>query len=240
MNREPGARYQRGMTPLALWRHEIRRAGWAALLTPPVCAALIALLAMLQSGNEAATARSLIAVLEVGIPLAAGVAAGSLIGQDPAVELALCVRRSYRTTVLRRLTITLGWTAVLAVGTSIALTASGWWYRWPLVPEPVLGQLTWLAPAVCLGGLGFLLGALLRSPAAAGGLVAGVWLVHQVMAGPMQARTWSRVLNLFATTRGSGRDWLANRLVLLAIGAALLIAGCVVLARTERLMKGDE
>lgn len=228
------------MTPLALWRHEIRRAGWAALLTVPVCAVLMVLLAMLQSGDQTATARTLIAVLEVGIPLGAGVAAGSLIGRDPAVELALCVRRSYRTTVLRRLTITLGWAAVIAVGTSAVLAASGWWYRWPLAPEPVLGQLTWLAPAVCLGGLGFLLGAVLRSPAATGGLVAGMWLAHQVMAGPMEARTWSRVLNLFATTRGSGRDWLANRLVLLTIGAALLVAGCLVLARTERLMRGDE
>lgn len=230
------------MTPLALWRHEIRRTGWAAPVTLSVCAAFVVLLAMSQagSGNDAMTARTLQAVLEMGMPLAAGVVAASLVGRDVAVELQASVLREYRSTLVRRLVITFGWTAVVAGGTTVALTASGWWDRWPLAPEPVLGQLVWLAPTLFLGGLGFLLGALLRSPAAAGGLVASVWLVQQLLAGAMQDWTPTRLVYLFATTRGSGQDWLANRLVLLASGAALLVAGWLVLARAERLVRGED
>lgn len=233
------------MTPLALWRYEIRRAGWAALLTPPACAASILLLAALQAGTtsggeDVATARTLQAVLEMAMPLAAGVGAASLVGHDPAAELALSVFRSYRTTLLRRLAVTFGCAAVIAVGTSAVLTASGWWYRWPLAPPPLLGQLTWLAPTLWLGGLGFLLGALLRSPAAAGALVAAVWIAEQAMAGAMQERVWSRLLHLFATTRGRDEAyWLANRVVLLATGAALLTAGWLLLANSERLVRED-
>lgn len=221
------------MTPIALWRHEVRRAGWAAPVTLLVNAAVVALLAVLQSGNEVAAARTLQAVLEMGMPLAAGVVAASLVGRDVAVELQVSVFREYRTTLLRRLAITFAWTAVIAGGTTVALTVTGWWDRWPLAPEPALGQLTWLAPTLWLGGLGFLLGALLRSPAAAGGLVATVWLVQQLMADTMRGWVGSRLVFLFATTRGSGEDWLANRLVLLASGVALLVAGWLVLARAE-------
>lgn len=231
------------MTPIALWRHEIRRTGRAALLTPPVCAAFVLLLAVLQDNTTSSpvlTARTLQAVLEMGLPLAAGVVAASLVGRDPAVELQVSVLRDYRTTVMRRLAIAFAWTAVIALGTSVALTLSGWWRRWPLAPEPVLGQLAWLAPTVWLVGLGFLLAALLRSPAAAGGIVAAVWFTHQVMSNVMQQWFWSRLLHLFATTRGSGQDWLANRLVLLGTGAALLGAGWLVLARTERLVRGTD
>jgi hypothetical protein len=235
-------RYQHRMTPIALWRHEVRRTGWAAPVTLSVSAGFVLFLAVLQagSGNDVATARVLQAVLEMGMPLAAGVIAASLVGRDVAVELQLSVFREYRTTLSRRLAVTFAWTAVVAGGTTVALTVSGWWHRWPLAPEPMLGQLIWLAPTLWLGGLGFLLGALLRSPAAAGGLVAAVWLVEQLMAGAMQEWVGSRLVYLFATTRGSGDDWLANRLTLLASGAALLVAGWFVLARAERLVRGED
>jgi hypothetical protein len=228
------------MTPLALWRHEVRRTGWAAPVTLSGCAGFVVLLAVAQAGagNDAATARTLQAVLEMGMPLAAGVVAGSLVGRDVAVELQASVFREYRTTLLRRLVITFAWTAAVAASTTVALTVSGWWHRWPSAPAPALGQLTWLAPTLCLGGLGFLLAALLRSPAAAGGLVATVWLVQQLLAGAIQERVG--LLYLFATTRGTGADWLANRLVLLASGAVSLVAGWLVLARAERLVRGED
>lgn len=229
------------MTPLALWRHEIRRTGWAAPCTLSVNAAFVALLAVLQGpGNAAATARILFAVLEMGVPLAAGVVAASLVGRDVVVELQVSVVRAYRSTLLRRFAVMFAWTAVIAVGSTVALAASGWWDRWPPAPEPLLGQLVWLAPTLFLGGLGFLLAALLRNPAAAGGVVAAVWLGQQVMGGLMQDWAGSRLVFLFATTRGGGEDWTANRLVLLASGAVLLAAGWLVLSRVERLVKGED
>ena len=230
----PG-RYQPGMTPLALWRHEVRRTGWAGPVTPAACAAVVLLLAALQAGNSAGdtyVARTLHGVLEMGLPLAVGVVAASLAGRDAAVELQLTVRRDYRTTLVRRLAVVLGWAALVAFAVTAGLTATGWWDRWPLAPGPLAGQLIWLAPSVCLGGLGFLLGALLASPAAAGGLVTAAWLAHQLLG----IQDWP--VYLFATTRGSGAGWLTNRLVLLGIGLALGLAGWLC-TRTERLLRGD-
>jgi hypothetical protein len=228
------------MAPLVLWRYEIRRAGWAALLTPPVSAGLVALLAVLQAAGTAAdvtTARTMRAVLEHAIPLAVGAVAAALVGRDPAAELQLTVSRDYRATLLRRLAVTFAVAAVVAVIATAALTASGWWHRWPVAQDPVLGQLTWLAPALWLGGLGFLLGAVLCNPAVAGGLVAAVWILEQVMAGTMQGHPVTRPLHLFATTLGDGHQWLTNRIVLLVTGMAMLGAAWPVLARAERLVR---
>jgi hypothetical protein len=229
------------MTPLALWRHEVRRTGWAALLTPPVCTALIGLLGVLQalgSGNSVTTARTLQGMLTQGVPLAVGVVAASLVGRDPAVELQLSVVRDYRTTVLRRLAVSFAWAAVIAVVVTVALVGAGWWYRLPFTPGPLTGQLTWLAPSAALGGLGFLLAALSRDAAVAGGLVAGVWIVQLVVSSSMAGVPGLRLLDLSAT--GDDGAWLANRLVLLGVGVALLVVAWRVLARVERLVRGDE
>ncbi|MEX5710889.1 hypothetical protein AB1484_21930 [Parafrankia sp. FMc6] len=78
------------MRPLTLWRYEARRAGWAALLGPPLAVALGVSAAL---GNalpgDATTARILLGALEMAVPLAAAVGCASLVGRDPAVELQL-------------------------------------------------------------------------------------------------------------------------------------------------------
>lgn len=240
MNPAAVPRYQPGVTVIALWRYEVRRAGWAAPLSPLMCAALLLVLAAFQEGDSA-TARLLFGVLEVAIPLAAGVVAASLVGRDPAVELQLSVVRGYRTTLLRRLTIGFGWAAALALVVAVALAVSGWWYRLPAAPNPVAGQLVWLAPTLWLSGFGFLLGALLRNPAAAGGMVAGMWTVSLVFSTAFESHALLRPLYLFTTTLAVVDDtWLANRLVLLATGAAMLTVGWLLLARTERLLTGED
>ncbi|WP_133852253.1 hypothetical protein [Labedaea rhizosphaerae] len=231
------------MTPLDLWRHELRRIGWAALVTPPAAAALVALLAVLQSfgtQDDASTARTFHDVLAMGIPLAVGVVAGSLIGRDPVAELQLSVVREYRATLLRRLLLAAGWAAVVAVVATVAVVASGWWYRLPSAPDPVAGQLTWLAPSLALGGLGFLVAALSRTAALAAGLVSGVWLVELMIGDTLRGSSPLELLNLFARRTADPGAWLANRAVLLALGAALLLAAWGVLARPEHLLKGEE
>lgn len=243
MNLLATCRYQPGMTPLDLWRHEVRRIGWAALVTPPAVAALVALLGVLQafgSADDAYTARTFHGVLAQGIPLALGIVAGSLIGRDPATELQLSVVREYRGTLLRRLILAAGWAGVIAVITTIAVVASGWWYRLPSAPDPVLGQLTWLAPALALGGLGFLIAALSRTAALAAGLVSGVWLVELMIGSTLRGSSWLELLDLFARRGTDTAAWMANRGVLLAIGAALLVAAWRVLDRPEHLLKGEE
>ncbi|MGN9910329.1 hypothetical protein ACTMTJ_22505 [Phytohabitans sp. LJ34] len=222
------------MRPIDLWRYEVRRAGWTALLTPPVATAALVLIALLDGGAD--TDRNLVAALEMALPLAAGVGAASLVGRDPAVELQLTVPTAYRSTLLRRLAVTFGWAALLAVLLVAGLLATGWW---PESRGVLSGQLIWLAPTLWLAGLGFLGGAAFRSPAAAGGLVATVWIVDQVFAG-LQEHYWFRLVYLFATTRGAvPEDWTANRVTLVTTALALGVLGWVLLGRSERLLRGE-
>jgi hypothetical protein len=228
--------------PLTLWRYEARRAGWAALLGPPIAVALgvSAALANPQSG-DATTARVLLGALEMVVPLAAGVGCASLVGRDPAVELQLAVATPYRVTLLRRMAVTLGWAAVVAGVTAAVLIATGWWARWPANHGPFAGQLTWVAPIVGMGTVGFAAGAVLRSPSAAAALVTTLWTFQQLFAELAQQQLPGRLLYLFATTRGAvPGDWTENRLALLGAAATLVALALVVLARSERLIGQEE
>jgi hypothetical protein len=228
--------------PLTLWRYEARRAGWAALLGPPIAVALgvAAALANPLPGDRN-TARILLGALEMAIPLAAGVACASLVGRDAAVELQLTAPTRYRITLLRRMCVTLAWTAAVAVLMAVVLIATGWWGRWPANHGAFAGQLTWVAPTLGLSGLGFAAAAVFRSPAAAGALVTTLWAIQQFFGDFAQQHRAGRLLYLFATTRGSvPGDWTANRLALLGAGAALTALALVVLGRSERLIGQED
>jgi hypothetical protein len=229
------------MRPLSLWRHELRRAGWAALLAPPVAAGTVLLVAVDGAARlhqpSRDTAHLLQSLLEMALPLAAGAGAASLVGRDPAIELQFTLPTAYRTTVLRRLVVTTGWVAAIALAVAASMVASGWWHRWPEAHPALAGQLTWLAPTLCLAGLGLLAGALSGSPAVASTVVASLWLFEYAAAGLLQEHRWSRLLYLFATTRGTvDRDWTANRLTLVAAGVAMTTAGWLLLRRPSRLL----
>jgi hypothetical protein len=241
MNRRAPWRYLPGMRPLSLWRYEVRRAGWAALLTPPIAAAVVLGAAVDGAARldqpSQDTAHLLQALLEMALPLAAGVGAASLVGRDPAVELQLTLPTAYRSTILRRLAITAGWVAAIALAVAAVAVSTGWWYRWPGAHPAFAGQLTWLAPTLCLAGLGVLVSALSSSPAAATSAVAALWFFDLAAGGLLQDHRWSRLLYLFATTFGTVEaDWTANRLVLLAAGGAMTLAGWLLLRRPSRLL----
>lgn len=220
----------------------MRRAGPTALLGPPIAVALgvAAALANPQPGDTT-TARILLGALEMAVPLAAGVACASLVGRDPAVEVQLAAPTPYRVTLLRRMAVTLAWTAVVAALTAAVLIATGWWARWPANHGAFAGQLTWLAPTLGLSGVGFAAAAVFRSPAAGGALVTTLWAIQQFFGDAAQRHPPGRLLYLFATTRGAEPgDWPANRLALLGAGAALTVLALVVLGRSERLLGEDE
>jgi hypothetical protein len=137
--------------------------------------------------------------------------------------------------------VTLGWAAVVAGLTAVVLIATGWWARWPANHGPIAGQLTWVAPTVGLGAVGFAAGAVFRSPAAAGALVTTLWAIQQFFADLAQQHLPGRLLYLFATTRGAvPGDWTENRLALLGAGATLIALALVVLARSERLIAEED
>jgi hypothetical protein len=223
------------------WRYEARRVGRATLLAPWLVTAVLAAggaLAARTVGNGAVP-RTLLFAVEMAVPLVAGVSVASLVGRDPAVELQLAMPAGYRGTLLRRWTVTVAASALLAAGLCSGLMASGWWARWPRTHGVLLGQLTWAAPVCWLAGLGLLAGAVLRAPAAAATVVTAPWLLEQLLPDRLQAYHWSRLLYLFATTGGRDADWGANRFALLA-SAVLLAAGAwLLLGRTERLLGGE-
>ncbi|TQS43764.1 hypothetical protein [Cryptosporangium phraense] len=229
------------MKPLTLWQYEARRAGWAALLGPPLAIALGVAAALANPlESDSSTARVLLGTLEMAIPLAAGVACASLVGHDAAIELQLTSPTRYRVTLVRRMVVTLGWSAALALGTAVVLIVTGWWARWPQNHGAVVGQLTWVAPTLGLSGLGFALAALFRSAAAAGALVTTIWAIQQFFAGASQLGP-GRLLYLFATTRGAAPDdWTANRLTLLGAAAVFITLAVVVLGRSERLIREED
>jgi hypothetical protein len=126
---------------------------------------------------------------------------------------------------------------VIALTAAVAMVASGWWHRWPAAHPALAGQLTWLAPTLCLSGLGLLAGALSASPALATSAVVGVWFFDLAAGGLLLEHRWSRLSYLFATTRGPvGEDWTANRLTLVAAGVAMISAGWLLLRRPSRLL----
>jgi hypothetical protein len=240
-NHRPARRYLPGMQPLSLWRHEVRRVGWAAPLAPLLAAVGLAAVAVDSAIRldqpDSSTALVLHSLLEVALPLAAGMVAANLVGRDPAIELQLTLPTPYRSTILRRLVVTVGWVAAVALTTAAFMVASGWWHRWPETHPALAGQLAWLAPTLCLCGLGLLAGALSGSPAVASIVVATLWVFEYAAAGPLQEQRWSRLLYLFATTRSTvDRDWTANRLTLVAAGVAMTAAGWLLLRRPSRLL----
>ncbi|WP_030442343.1 hypothetical protein [Actinoplanes subtropicus] len=220
----------------SLLRYEVRRAGRPVLLAPPLAAAAVGTVALLgvRSGDDQRAAYAFFCVLEMAIPLAVGIGTGSLVGRDPALELQLTLPTRYRTTLLRRTAVAVGMGALVASVVSELLVATGWWQRWPRATGGWPGQLTWLAPTLALAAVGLLAAALLRAPAAAAAVVAGLWLFEQV------APDWvPSPLLLFATTRPFTGDWTVNRIVLLASAAVLLAAAWPLLGRAQWLLAGE-
>ncbi|MER5422488.1 hypothetical protein [Streptosporangium roseum] len=231
------------MKPLDLWSHEIRRAGPSALLAPPALVVLIALLAAFGTrlgSREGNTAWFLLGAVETGIPLLTGTAAASLIGRDRAVELQSTLPTGYRSTLLRRLAVTVGWAGLCALAASALLIATGWWDLMPGVPGGLTGQLTWLSPMLWLSALGLLAAATFRSTTAAATVVAFVWVFEQVFSSVFRESPVFRLLHLFATTRGTAPgEWLPNRLTLLSTAVLLLAAAWPLLGDAERTLGGE-
>lgn len=224
----------------AVWMYEARRTGWPALAAPVLCAALLALVVVLAEASgygPARVIRQLAGALELLPPLAAAVAATFAVLQDGCLELQLSLSRPYRLALLARLLVALALTSVVAFGCTTYLSLSG---RLPAAGGLGGAQLIWLAPTLWLAAAGALVGAALRSPAAAAGLLAIGWLLEEVKHDSFLETAALRPLFLFATTFAPGASfWLANRLALLGSSLLLVTAWWLLLGRPERLLKGE-
>ena len=187
---------------VSLVRHEVQRIGWLALAAPLIVLTgftALAIFMALSGADRDHVARVMLAGIELGVPLVAGVMTASALTLDPAIEVQIASVTGFRRTALRRSTILSVWNAGFCLGWALLARASG---LWPAdVPGPfLLGQLSWLAPLAWLSAAGALLGVLTRSRSASAGLIGALWLVENLAAGLFVARPWLQPVFLFATT----------------------------------------
>jgi hypothetical protein len=187
---------------------------------------LIVLAVVRSGGDEDTVPAGLGYILEMGVPLAVGVAIATLLGRDPVVELQLTVPVPYRLTLLRRAAVALAAGVVVAVITDVVLR-TGWTPQHGVIS----GQLVWFAPIVALAGLGLVVGAGLRDPAPAAAVVTSVWLFQELAPQRVPAP-----LYLFASTQPFSGDWLANRLTLIALAVLAVAFAWLLLGRPAALL----
>jgi len=205
----------------------------AALAMPVAGAALIAVLAM--TGHPAVQLDRLAAVLlEALCPLGAALAAVSVVGRDPAVELILTTPASYRRVLAGRAGLAVGLAAAATLALALALFGAG---IWPAGPGAAGLVLIWAPPVIWLTGIGLLVAVAGRGPALASGAIAAIWLAETIFAGQAKASPLIRDQYLFATVSHlPPGPWAANRAGLALAGTAALAVTALLLARPARLL----
>ncbi len=227
---------------MALTRYELRLLGGLGLATPALALLLFGGMALLMGflgANGAQVARVLVAALELGLPLAAGVVAATVAADDPAVDLQLALKTRYRGTLARRLVVLALWTALIAFLWTSALHTTGLWELW--VPEPFFaGQLVWLSPLLWFVAAGALL-SLTLGRTTGGAILGGLWAFENLFRGSFLTEEWLRPEFLFATTYAAGADfWLTNRLALISTALLMGVVVWALSSRTESFARGGE
>jgi hypothetical protein len=222
---------------LSIWRYELGRLGWPALLGVPLALAAVGLLAILAqvAGNQRQVNDILSNVLDV-LPVVAGIGAAGAVRADNALELQLSLPTSYRITAFRRLALTLAWTALLALAAGSWLALSGR-LIWPV--SFAADQLIWLPPLLWLAAAGATMTLGLRAFAVGSGLVAALWVLERsfsdLFAAPGPQTVWLFLRYPYV----SPATWYANRGALLLSAAVLFGVAFRLLGRTERLLGSE-
>jgi hypothetical protein len=224
--------------------YELRRVGRVGLLTPVLVAfGFVGIaIAMAMTGAEfEQVARRLTSGLEVALPLASGLVAAFVVAGEPVLDLQLALPTRYRTTVLRRLALVVGWAALVAILWASALRLFGLW-AWP--GPFLLTQLGWISPLSWYVSLGVLLALLLRSRTASGAILGGVWVFQYSLGGLLTLNDWAFLLLLSATTHAlpfvGVEQWLGNRLALIVMSVAMMMGAARVLRNEEALVRGGD
>lgn len=234
--------------------YELKLMGRKVTLTPILVMVGFAAIAVLLHYLKVDPSRTLSAALEMILPLVAGVVISAVTSQDQAIELQLTVPRKYHLTVMRRLAIILGWTAIVTLLSSIIIALLNLGFipqdtpAWTNPLPFLVGQLTWIATLLWYVAAGLVLGLLTRSRAASAALLCGIWIVEIVFKDLFAVSAWLKPVFLFPTTllalggplpQALFTTWLDNRLEVLATGLVLLPIGWLLLLSPERLLKGS-
>lgn len=221
--------------------YELRRLGLMGLVMPLAVVLAFSIPALVEVArwhDAIEVARILTASVEIGLPLAAGIAAVYLVAQDPAIDLQLSVLTPFGWTLARRLLLLGLWTASVAC----MVMAAMWVTNITFAHQPGMdGQLAWISPLLCFLALGLVLALLVRTRSGATALLGGIWLVENVFHNVFLVHAPLRPLFLFTTTYGRDASfWLANRLWLIGIAAVLFAVGGALLTQPEPVQVGGE
>lgn len=228
--------------------YEIRIMGRWVILIPPLIILTFALLGailMIMQVGHLRISQVLTASLEMVLPLAAGLLTTTIISYDAAIELQITMPKTYRLTAFVRLSLIIAWTSCLALFSSVLIYHLRFWRvpsqveTWKVLPQFLIGQLTWIAPLFWFVSVGFSLALLIRSRSASSALLGGIWMIEAIFYGYFAIIDWLKPLFLFPTTLAPGISfWLSNRIELLITASVLLLLDWFILQNTEKLLQG--
>ncbi len=230
------------------FRYELRIMGKWVVLIPVlmiVSFVVLAVLLTIMHVEQLRVSQVLTASLEMMLPLSAALVLATITSHDAAIELQLTLPKTYRLTAVGRLALITVWTGAIALFASVFIYHLKFWRipsqlaTWAVLPQFLIGQLTWIAPLLWFVAIGFCLTLLLRSRSASSALLGGIWTAEAIFYGFFATTGWLKLVFLFPTTLDPGIDfWLINRLALLGIALACLVAGWFMLSHTELLLQG--
>jgi hypothetical protein len=207
--------------------------------------AFLAVLLTIMQVSHLRISQVLTASLEMVLPLAAGLLITTITSHDAAIELQLSKPNTYRMSVFVRLGLIIAWTGCIALFSSVLIYHLRFWRvpsqvgTWRVLPQFLIGQLTWAAPLLWFSVVGFCLALLLRSRSASSALLGGIWIIEAIFYGYFVIIDWLKPVFLFPTTLAPDITfWLNNRIELLITALVLILPGWIMLHNTELLLQG--
>ncbi|BCL77603.1 hypothetical protein ccbrp13_00680 [Ktedonobacteria bacterium brp13] len=224
-------------------RYELRLLGKPVFLTPLLVVIGFALFLALVNRSEEEVSKSMVASLEVLLPMAAGVVVATIATYDRALELQLTMPRKYHRTATMRFLFIVLWSALVSLLTSYLLDVLNFWRlptqiaHWSQPWQFLTWQLTWLSSTLWLVALGLVLSLLLRSRTASGALICVLSVTELVFHQVLDQDPLYHPVYLFPLTYSPNASyWLTNRFELLGTAAVLLMLGWFLLRLPERLL----
>lgn len=207
--------------------------------------AFLAVLLTIMQVSHLRISQVLTASLEMVLPLAVGLLITTIISHDAAIELQLTMPKTYRVSVFVRLSLIIGWTGCIELFSSAFIFHLRFWRvpaqvsTWNVLPQFLIGQLTWAAPLLWFVCVGFCLALLMRSRSASSTLLGGIWIIEAIFYGYFAMVDWLKPVFLFPTTLAPNITfWLSNRIELLITALVLILPGWFMLRNSELLLQG--
>ncbi|MFB7669378.1 hypothetical protein ACFC1R_36630 [Kitasatospora sp. NPDC056138] len=177
------------------------------------------------------------AVLAGFAPLGTAVAASSIVGRDTGAELVM-TSTVYRRVLLLRVGLVVLPAALVTLVDAVVFRAL---HAWPVGQGTGGYVLVWAPPMVWLVALAMLIAIGLRSPAAASGLIGGIWLAQYLMRPAILDNTVLRAQYMFmgVDAKVPAHEWTVNRIALPAVGVAAIVAAGLLLGRPGRFVGSD-